>query len=82
MKKTLTNNIALKLISLFFAAIFWIVVVNVDDPEVTRSISGIPVIVLDEGVITNQNQVYEIASGDMVSITVTGLRSQVDKMTR
>ena len=55
MKKTLTNNIALKLISLFFAAIFWIVVVNVDDPEVTRSISGIPVIVLDEGVITNQN---------------------------
>lgn len=82
MKKTLTNNIALKLISLFFAAIFWIVVVNVDDPEVTRSISGIPVIVLDEGVITNQNQVYEIASGDMVSITVTGPRSQVDKMTR
>ncbi|MCI8669035.1 MAG: hypothetical protein HFI34_05885 [Lachnospiraceae bacterium] len=82
MKKTLTNNIALKLISLFFAAIFWIVVVNVDDPEVTRSISGIPVIVLDEGVITNQNQVYEIASGDMVAITVTGPRSQVDKMTR
>ncbi len=82
MKKTLTNNIALKLISLFFAAIFWIVVVNVDDPEVTRSISGIPVVVLDEGVITNQNQVYEIASGDMVTINVTGPRSQVDKMTR
>lgn len=82
MKKTLTNNIALKLISLFFAAIFWIVVVNIDDPEVTRSISGIPVNVLDEGVITNQNQVYEIVSGDMVAITVTGPRSQVDKMTR
>lgn len=82
MKKTLTNNIALKLVSLFFATIFWLVVVNIDDPEVTRSISGIPVNVLDESVITDQNQVYNIVSGDTVTINVTGPRSQVDKMTK
>ncbi len=82
MKKTLTNNIALKIISLFFAAIFWLIVVNIDDPEVTRSISGIPVNVLDANVITEQNQVYNIVSGETVAITVTGPRSQVDKMNR
>lgn len=82
MKKILTNNIALKLISLFFAAIFWMVVVNIDDPEVTRSISGISVSVLDDNLILEQNQVYSIVSGDTVAITVTGPRSQVDKMTK
>lgn len=82
MKKMLTNNIALKIISLFFAAIFWLIVVNIDDPEVTRSISGIPVNVLDAKVITEKNQVYNIVSGETVAITVTGPRSQVDKMNR
>ena len=72
MKKILTNNIAYKLLSLFFAVIFWLIVVNIDDPEVTRTIQGIPVTTLDEEVITEKNQVYTILSGKEVTVTIKG----------
>ena len=55
MKKMLTNNISLKLLAVLFAIIFWLIVVNIDDPDVTRTFHGIPVTVLDEEVITGNN---------------------------
>lgn len=82
MKKVLTNNFGLKIISLLFAVVLWLIVVNIDDPTISRTISGIPVTPLDEDVITKKNQVYSIISGDTVTISVTGPRSEVDKMTR
>lgn len=82
MKKILTNNIGFKLLSVLFAVALWLIVVNIDDPEVSRTIQGIPVTPLDEEVITGNNQVYSILSGDVVTITVKGPRSEVDKMTR
>lgn len=80
MKKILTNNIMYKLLSLLFAVIFWLIVVNIDDPDVTRTIQGIPVTTLDEEVITEKNQVYTILSGSEVTVTIKGPRSEVDKM--
>lgn len=77
-----TNGIVLKLISLLAAVLLWLIVVNIDDPQVTRTITNIPVNVLDEELITEQNQIYSIYSGDKVSIHVTGPRSEVDGLTR
>ena len=82
MKNNQTNNFILKLVSLLFAIILWIVVVNIDDPDVTRTITGIQVNPLDVNVIEDKNQVYTIVSGEKVDIQVTGPRSQVDKMTK
>lgn len=82
MKKVLTNNFSLKIISLLFAVVLWLIVVNIDDPVISRTITGIPVTPLDEDVITKNNQVYSIVSGDTVTISVKGPRSDVDKMTR
>lgn len=82
MKKLLTNNLILKLLSLVFAVMFWLIVVNIDDPEVSRTIQGIPVTVLDEEVITGNNQVYDVVSGQEVTVIVKGPRSEVDRMTK
>lgn len=82
MKKILTNNIGFKLISLLFAIALWIIVVNIDDPDITRTIQGIPVTILDEDVVTNNSQVYEVTSGKEVIVSVKGPRSMVDKMTK
>lgn len=82
MKKALTNNIGLKLLALLFAIIFWLIVINIDDPVVSRTIQGIPVTPLDEEIIAQQNQTYTIVSGKEVTVTVKGPRSEVDKMTR
>lgn len=80
MKKILMDNFGFKLLSLLFAIILWLVVVNIDDPKVTRTISGIPVTILDEELVVENSQVYSITSGREVTISVTGPRSLVDKM--
>lgn len=80
MKKLLINNFGFKVLSLLFAIVLWLVVVNIDDPKVTRTISGIPVTILDEELISKNNQVYSVNSGSEVTISVTGPRSMVDKM--
>lgn len=82
MKKILTNNITFKLLSLLFAIVLWIIVVNIDDPEITRTIQGIPVTILDENVVTENKQVYSVVSGEEVTVSVKGPRSMVDKITR
>ncbi|MCR5691365.1 MAG: hypothetical protein K6G62_04015 [Eubacterium sp.] len=74
----LVKNIALKIISLIVAFVFWVVIVNVIDPMTEKEFQGIPVSVLNENVITNANQVYEITSGDTVDLVVRGKRSFVE----
>lgn len=81
MKNILSNNLLLKLLSVLFAVMLWLVVVNIDDPTVSRTITGISVVIQNDEVITGQDQVYEVVSGDSATIVVKGPRSYVDKMT-
>ena len=61
--KVFTQNLILKLISIVAAVILWVIVVNVDDPTKEVTISGITVNVLNDNLITDNDQVYEIVSG-------------------
>lgn len=74
-KESFTNNLSLKLIAIIIAAIVWLVVVNVNDPEKTIIIYSIPVTVVDEKAVTDMDMVYSVTSGDYVNITVSGKRS-------
>lgn len=82
MKKILTNNTMLKLLSIVLAIFLWLVVVNIDDPTVSKTISDIPVVIQDEDVLATQNQVYEVQSGSTATIVIKGPRSYIDKMTK
>lgn len=81
MKKKLTNNLFLRIVSIVAAFLFWLVIINITDPTTSRIFPDIPVQVLNENVITSANQVYEIEAGDYVSVTVKGKRSFVEKLT-
>lgn len=81
MKKYLTNNIALKIASVVFAIMLWLIVLNVDDPTTTRVVYNIPVTAENTNAITDRDMVYTIISGSTTSVTVTGPRSIVDKLT-
>ena len=48
MKNKLTNNIGLKFAAVLFAALLWLIVVNVDDPVDTNIYRNIPVTVTNE----------------------------------
>ena len=81
-KNMLCNNIMLKLASVVLAFLLWLLVINIDDPQVTSTIENIPVTILNEDVITGNNEVYDVISGSTVDVKVIGPRTIVDALKR
>ena len=79
-KDMLCYNLLLKAISVLVAIVIWLLVINIDDPQVTTTIRNIPVRIVNEGAITDNDKVYDILSGDTVDIKVTGPRTLVDSL--
>lgn len=79
-KGILTDNLLFKLGSLVFAFLVWLAVVNINDPEMTRTINNIPISVTDEDALTKQNLDYSLEGDKLAQITVTGKRSKVSKL--
>ena len=63
MKSKITANLGLRIISLFFAFILWLVVNNIENPTVTESYVNIPVKLLNTDLITDAGKVYEVIEG-------------------
>ncbi len=82
MKDLLTKNLGLKIISVLGAFVLWLVVVNVDDPVISKTYTGIPVEVLNEEVLAKQGRCYEILSDPTINVVVTAHRSVIDGMSR
>lgn len=81
MKKFLTENIGLKICALIAAFLLWMVVVNVDDPVISRTYSGINVEIVNGDAITNEGKTYEIVDGsDNISVIVSAKRSVIEQM--
>lgn len=81
MKNWLTNNLSLKLLSVFFSFALWVIVVNVDDPVTTKTFKNIPVTIKNESVLTDNGLVYQVLDGsDSVSFTVKAKRSVVESL--
>lgn len=79
--KHLANNPGLKLLSLLFAVIIWLVVVNVADPDATKTFS-IPVDIINKDIITEMGKVPNVVGDtDIAVFYITGPRSSVDNMT-
>lgn len=80
MKEKLTNNLLFKILSVIFAIVIWLVVINIDDPVKTVTIRGVNVEILNEEQIVGKEQVYTVQTGRSCIITVTGPRSIVDSL--
>lgn len=68
MKERLTNNLGLKLLSIFFAFFVWLVVVNISNPVVTRS-KEVVVDIKNERILTTANLTYEIVGKNTVTVS-------------
>lgn len=80
MKKKLTKNLGLKILSFLIAIVVWIIIVNIEDPLITKKFTDIEVTPINENAITTINQVYTILEGDRVDISVSGKKSMVEKL--
>ena len=79
--KKITNNLGLKIISVICAFILWLIVVNIDDPVVSKQYTGIEVSVKNETVIKNQGQTYDILDDtNIITVTVKAKRSLLSNL--
>lgn len=81
MKKTLTNNLGLKLLAFFTAVMLWIIVVNIDDPYAKKTFTNIPVTVINTEVLAEEQQTFRIVDNTQtVSVVVDAKRSVLNKI--
>lgn len=81
MREKITNNLSLKILAFLIAVCMWLLVVNIDDPVSEEIYSGIPVQVVHEEVVTDNNSTYQIVDDTQeVSVTVVAKRSVLDKI--
>lgn len=80
LKRAFTNNIGLKIMAFVFSVSLWLVVVNVDNPNQTRTFS-VPVTVINEEVLTEAGRYYTIPEGNnTVKFRVTARRSVIEQL--
>ena len=73
MKKKLTDNLGLKIGSVLFAALLWLLVTNINNPATTRRVNNVRVTIINGEVLTRQGKIYEVLDDsdvlDYVAIT-------------
>lgn len=77
MKEKMLNNFSLKILSVIVAIVFWIIIVNIYDPSIKVTVSGVTVQLLNEESLSNMGYSYEIEDGSKISVYVSGPRSLV-----
>lgn len=82
MKERITHNLGMKILSLCVAAIVWVIVINIDDPNISKTFQNISVTILNDNVVESKDLVYEPIDGSTVDITVYGKKSLVDNITQ
>lgn len=80
MLEKLTNNFVWKILSVIFAFILWLVVINYEDPLITRDFENIPVNIINEESITSQRKAIEYKDGKTVTLKLRGKRSIIDRL--
>lgn len=78
--KVITNNIGLKLLAALFAFILWLVVINIDDPKISRPFSA-TVVIENKEYLTDQGKYFEVLDDtNTIVFTVTAKRSYIEKL--
>ncbi len=78
--KRITNNFGLKILALIFAGALWLVVVNIDDPNTTRTFTT-TVNIENGDYLTSIGKYYEIVNNsNTVTFKVSGKRSYLERM--
>lgn len=81
MKKWITNNTGLKVVSIVFALMLWLIVVNIDDPNIKREFTNVQVELTNEDAITDKEKVCSVIdNSNIITITVRGPRSVVESL--
>lgn len=78
MKNKLTHNLGLKIMAVLFAAVLWMISMDINDPVTAQKYPNITVQLVNTGSITGKNQTYKVLnSSDIVTVTVRAPKSVI-----
>lgn len=81
MKKWITNNTGLKVVSIVFALMLWLIVVSIDNPVTKREFTNVQVELTNEDAITDKEKVCSVMdNSNIITITVRGPRTVVESL--
>lgn len=81
MKTRLMNNLGLKILAFLAAGMLWLFVVNIDNPEVSTTFQDIPVTVINQEVLAEEQQTFQIVDDTQtVDVIVTARRSTLNRI--
>lgn len=80
MKEKLTRNIGLKILSVVFAAVLWLVITNINDPISYKTFTNVPVTIKNEDMIKTDKQSYDIVEGESIDFKVAARRSIIENL--
>lgn len=81
MKKWIANNTSLKIVSIAFALMLWLIVVNIDNPAIRREFTNVQVELTHEDAITDKEKVCSVIdNSNVITITVRGPRNVVESL--
>ena len=82
MKRKLTDNLGLKIGSILFAALLWLLVTNIHNPSMTHRYNDITVTLINTEYLTGQGKTYEVLdnSDRINTVTITGPRTIVNSI--
>ena len=82
MKKNLTKNIPLKIMSIIVGILVWLIVVNVDDPIITKGFVISDVQIINEAYVDQLGKmVMQDDRENSVRVYITGERKIVNRLT-
>ncbi len=76
------RNLLIRAASVAIAFVLWLVVINVDDPSISRTFTGIEVSIINTNVLAKENKCFELLSNNTINVTVTAKRSILDGLSR
>lgn len=80
MKERLTRNVGMKIISLIIAVFLWIIINGLTDPITTEVIENIPVKLVNEEAMDSVGKIFEVVSGERISVKVRTKRSVAERL--
>lgn len=70
MKNKILNNWGLKLVSLLFSFMLWLIVINITDPQKEQTYRNIPVKLINTDILTEEGLVYDVLEDSDIIDTV------------
>lgn len=82
MRKRLFSNPGLKIAALVLAFLIWLIIVNINDSIIVKTIYNVPITVSNASYLESMGMSYQLADGfETVTVNVRGNRSVVEPMT-